>query len=107
MVLEVPGVQKSLKNQSKNDAKTSVEQVMQQTWKCIEMEPKRQPKSAKHLEKAGKKASENRCENLILKSGAAGRWMDQLWLPRGSIFGPAGGVGGGRYLITPDILEDF
>ena len=33
--------------------------------------------------------------------------MDQLWLPRGSIFGPAGGVGGGRYLITPDILEDF
>jgi hypothetical protein len=31
MVLEVPGVQTSMKNQSKNDAKTSVEKVMQKT----------------------------------------------------------------------------
>jgi len=28
MVLEVPGVQKSMKNRSKNDAKTNVEKVM-------------------------------------------------------------------------------
>ena len=28
MVLEVPGVQKSMKSRSKNDAKTSVEKVM-------------------------------------------------------------------------------
>jgi hypothetical protein len=36
MVLEVPGVQKSMKNQSKNDAKTSIEKVMQKTCKMMQ-----------------------------------------------------------------------
>ena len=71
-----------------------------------EMKPKGPLKRPQILKNLLKDASENRCENLMPKSGAAGWKKDQRWLPRGSIFGPAGGVGGGRYLITPDILED-
>ena len=58
------------------------------------MEPKWEPESAPNPEKAGKKASENRCENLMRKKGLAGPRLNEPRRLRHRFFGRPGGKGG-------------